>query len=157
MNHVTELKNQTSRKPVPLHPSVLASLLALRGTSAFNRDTDWVFASVKAKGRVPIWPSSLMSDHILPAVKDREIEKHVSWHVFRGSYATLLKANGEDVKTVQDSLRRATFQVTMDSYAQSIPQAVRSAHGKVVEQLTVSDILNGPALDLGALNSSVSC
>jgi integrase len=160
-NHVTEMKNKSSRKPVPLHSTVADSLLSFRETSAYGRPTDWVFASVQAKGRVPVWPSSLMSDHILPAVKAANIDKHVSWHVFRGSYATLLNANGEDPKTVQDSLRHSTFQVTMDSYAQSIPAAVRSAHGRVVEQLTGTDLTgigsNGPRLDPELVLASVSC
>jgi integrase len=159
-NHITEMKNKASRKPVPLHPVVVESLLILRMASAYNQPSDWVFASVKAKGKVPVWPSALMSDHILPAVKAAKIEKHVSWHVFRGSYATLLKANGEDVKTVQDSLRHATFQVTMDSYAQSIPQAVRSAHSRVVEQLaaSVNDVKPiGPTSDPRLAEITVSC
>ena len=156
-NHVTEMKNKSSRKPVPLDPAVLESLLSLRQSSAYNQPSDWVFASVKAKGVVPIWPSALMSDHILPVVKAAKIDKHVSWHVFRGSYATLLKANGEDVKTVQDSLRHSTFQVTMDSYAQSIPQAVRTAHSRVVEQLSVSTSLIGPTMDPISIVPSVSC
>lgn len=159
-NHVTEMKNKSSRKPVPLHPAVVESLLDLGKSSAYNQPSDWVFASVRAKGKVPVWPSALMSDHILPAVKDAKIDKHVSWHVFRGSYATLLKANGEDVKTVQDSLRHATFQVTMDSYAPSIPQAVRSAHGRMVEQLAAcGNGLEpiGPTSDPGSAEMTVSC
>src|ERR1035438_4935181 len=105
-----------------------------------------------------------MSDHILPAVKAAKIEKHVSWHVFRHSYASLLKANGEDVKVVQESLRHATFQITMDTYTQAIPQAVRSAHGRIVEQLGTR--LNveeeaarppiGPELDPRSVEVSVS-
>ena len=161
-NHVTEMKNKSSRKPVPLHPALVEALVSLRAASAYNQPSDWVFASVKAKGKVPVWPSALMSDHILPAVKAAGIDKHVSWHVFRGSYATLLKANGEDVKTVQDSLRHATFQVTMDSYAQSIPQAVRSAHSRVVEQLAAVhgpevDLPIGPTSDPRLVEASVSC
>lgn len=158
--HVTEMKNRASRKPVPLHPGVVEALFSLRKASAYNQPSDWVFASVKAKGVVPVWPSALMSDYILPAVKAAKIEKHVSWHVFRGSYATLLKANGEDVKTVQDSLRHATFQVTMDSYAQSIPQAARAAHGRVVEQISASgnDVESiRPTLDPRFAEPSVSC
>jgi integrase len=164
-NHVTEMKNKASRKPVPLHPSLVESLLTLRATTAYNQPSDWVFASVKSKGKVPVWPSSLMSDHILPAVKAAKIEKHVSWHVFRGSYATLLKANGEDVKVVQESLRHSTFQVTMDSYTQAVPEAVRSAHTRVVEQLatlinteecTVGPII-GPELDPGSAELALNC
>jgi integrase len=164
-NHVTDMKNRASRKPVPLHPALVEALLSLRAASAYTQSQDWIFASVKAQGKVPVWPSSLMSDHILPAVKAAKIEKHVSWHVFRHSYATLLKANGEDVKVVQESLRHATFQITMDTYTQAIPQAVRSAHNKIVEQIgtpidsgvdAMGPIL-GPELDPRPVELSVSC
>jgi hypothetical protein len=37
---------------------------------------------------------------------------------------------------VQESLRHATFQVTMDTYTQAIPAALRSAQAKVVDQIT---------------------
>ncbi len=77
-----------------------------------------------------------MQEHVKPAVEAAGIRKAVSWHTFRHSYATLLKGNGEDVKTVQESLRHATFQVTMDVYTQAIPEALRSAQAKVVAQIT---------------------
>jgi hypothetical protein len=39
------------------------------------------------------------------------IEKKIGWHSFRQTYTTLLHSNGEDVKVVQELLRRgsATF------------------------------------------------
>jgi integrase len=161
-NNVTDLKTAASRKPVPLHMALVEALLSLRAESAYQQSSDWVFASVKAKGKVPVWPSSLMADHILPAVKAAKIEKHVSWHVFRHSYASLLKANGEDVKVVQESLRHATFQITMDTYTQAVPQAVRSAHSRVVEQLTAGESIAdfvpiGPTLDPCSTGVPVSC
>jgi integrase len=159
--NVTALKTEASRKPVPLHMALVEALRSLRAESAYQQPSDWVFASVKGKGKVPVWPSSLMADHILAAVKAAKIEKHVSWHVFRHSYASLLKANGEDVKVVQESLRHATFQITMDTYTQAVPQAVRSAHSKVVEQLTacasIASVPIGPGLDLCSTEASVSC
>ena len=160
--NVTDLKTAASRKPVPLHMALVEALRSLRAESAYQQPSDWVFASVKAKGKVPVWPSSLMADHILPAVKVAKIEKHVSWHVFRHSYASLLKANGEDVKVVQESLRHATFQITMDTYTQAVPQAVRSAHSKVVEQLTAGESMAGfvpigPASDPCSTEVPVSC
>jgi integrase len=160
--NVSNLKTEASRKPVPLHPALVARLLSVQAESAYKEPSDWVFASTKAKGRVPIWPSSLMADHILPAVKAAKIGKHVSWHVFRHSYASMLKANGEDVKVAQEALRHATFQITMDTYTQAVPEAVRSAHSKVVEQLAASanrEVLVpiGPGLDPNPVEVSVSC
>ncbi len=84
---------------------------------------------------VPVRPSSLMAKHVMRAVRAAKIKTHVSWHVFRHSYASPLKGNGGDIKVVQESHRHANFQITADTFVQAIPQAVLSAHSRVVEQL----------------------
>lgn len=66
------------------------------------------------------------------------IGKRVSWHTFRRTYATLLKANGEDVKVVQELLRHGSLKVTMDVYAQAQMPAKRKAQQKVVEMVRVN-------------------
>ena len=43
-----------------------------------------------------------MRYHIQPVVERLGITKRVSWHTFRRTFATLLKANGEDIKVVQE-------------------------------------------------------
>jgi len=60
------------------------------------------------------WPGTLNRWHLQPAVKAAGIEGRIGWHTFRRTYATLLKANGEDVKTVQELLRHANSLVTMN-------------------------------------------
>jgi integrase len=47
--------------------------------------------------------------------------------------ATLLKANGEDIKTVQELLRHANSQITMDIYAQGTTPAKLAAQEKVLQ------------------------
>jgi site-specific recombinase XerC len=56
--------------------------------------------------------------HILPADKKHGIEG-IGWRTLRRIYATFLKANSEDVKTVQELLRRANSLVTMNLYVQA--------------------------------------
>lgn len=46
------------------------------------------------------------------------INKNIGWHTFRHTFGTLLKANGEDVKTVQDLLRHANSRITLEVYTQ---------------------------------------
>jgi integrase len=46
-----------------------------------------------------------------------------------------MTANGEDVKTVQETLRHANFKVTMDVYTQGVMELKRNAHGRVVRQI----------------------
>jgi integrase len=49
----------------------------------------------------PYWPDNLMKRYIKPVAKKAGITKNIGWHTFRHSFGTLLKANGEDIKTVQ--------------------------------------------------------
>ena len=57
------------------------------------------------------------------------------WHTFRHSYATLLKANGEDVKTVQESLRHASSKISLDVYTQAVTSVKREAQRKIVAMI----------------------
>jgi len=73
--------------------------------------------------------------YIQPAVKRLGIKKRVTWHTFRRTYTTLLHANGEDVKVVQELLRHSSSRITMDIYAQAQMPAKRAAQQKVVEMV----------------------
>jgi integrase len=132
---ISNPKTLASRKPVPIHPALTQALLEYRKVTPYGADENWIFASSKAKGKVPVWPSSLLADHIQPAVRRAGVQKHVSWHVFRRSYATLLKAEGADVKVVQQSLRHASSRINLDVYTQAVPEDVRTAQMRVVESL----------------------
>ncbi len=63
------------------------------------------------------------------------ISKRIGWHTFRHSYATLLKANGEDVKTVQESLRHASSKISLDVYTQAVTSVKREAQRKIVAMI----------------------
>jgi len=133
--HVGTLKTETSQKPVPLDSGLADALLDWRGRCPYNQETDYIFASADKRGRQPLWPSSAMSKHIRPAALRAGIAKHVRWHVFRHSFATLLKGNGEDVKTVQESLRHADSKITLDTYTQGLMPVKRAAQGKVIQMI----------------------
>ena len=63
------------------------------------------------------------------------IHKKIGWHTFRHSFGTLLKANGEDVKTVQELLRHANSRITLDVYTQAVNSNKRAAQSKVVKMM----------------------
>jgi integrase len=48
---------------------------------------------------------------------------------------TLLKANGEDVKTVQELLRHANSRITLEVYTQAVTSNKRVAQSKVVRMM----------------------
>ncbi len=72
------------------------------------------------KGKQPYWPDNLMKRYIRPVTRKAGITKNIGWHTFRHSFGTLLKVNGEDVKTVQDLLRHANSRITLDVYTQAV-------------------------------------
>jgi integrase len=47
----------------------------------------------------------------------------------------LLKANGEDIKTVQELLSHANISVTMNVYAQGVTELKRNAQHRIVRLL----------------------
>ncbi len=136
---VGEMKTEASKKPLPLDSALAEALLGLRKRSPYNRAGDWVFASPQMDGKQPHWPEHLRKRYIRPAAERCGIKKTIGFHTFRHSYATLLKANGEDIKTVQESLRHANSRVTLDTYTQAVTPLKRQAQTKVVRM-----ILPGP-------------
>ena len=118
-----------------MDPALAAVLLDWRGRCPYNQDTDYVFASAEKHGAQPLWPSSAMSKYIRPAAQRAGIGKRVRWHVFRHSFATFLKGNGEDVKRVQESLRHADSKVTLDTYTQGLMPVKREAQHKVIQMI----------------------
>ncbi len=87
------------------------------------------------KGTQPYWPDNLLKRYIKPAAKKAGINKNIGWHTFRHSFGTLLKANGEDVKTVQELLRHANSKITLDVYTQAVNSHKRAAQSKVVQMI----------------------
>jgi integrase len=51
------------------------------------------------------------------------------------AFGTLLKANGEDAKTVQELLRHANSRITLDVYTQAVGSNKRAAQRKVVRMM----------------------
>lgn len=132
---VGELKTEASQKPIPLDPDLARAILEWRHLSPFNQQSDWVFASPEMEGQQPYWPENLLRRHIRPAAARCGIRKTIGWRTFRHSYATQLKANGEDVKVVQESLRHANSRITLDTYTQAVTPAKRQAQTKVVSMI----------------------
>ena len=79
-----------------------------------------------------------MKRYIRPVARKAGITKNIGWHTFRHSFGTLLKANEEDVKTVQELLRHANDRITLDVYTQAVNSHKRVAHSKVVRMMVPS-------------------
>jgi site-specific recombinase XerD len=103
--------------------------------SSYGQQNDWVFASPHTHGKSPYWPDILLSRVIRPAAARAGIQKHIGWHTFRHSFSTMLMANGENVKVVQELMRHANCRCTLEIYSQARIQAKREAQHRVVEMI----------------------
>jgi integrase len=127
-----QVQDRGIEKPVPLDSYTAEDLLTWYRLTPYRNPEDWVFASDNARagkkrGKQPLWLQTV--------VKELGISKRVSWHTFRRTHSTLLKANGEGVKVVQELLRYASVRITMDVYAQAMTPAKSAAQQKVVEMV----------------------
>lgn len=137
---VGRCKTEASQKSMPLDEFTAEDLRAWYLETPYRNPQDWVFASNssragKKRGKQPLWLSTIMRYHIQPVIQKLGITKRVGWHTFRRTYSTLLHANGEDVKVVQELLRHGSVKVTMDIYAQAQMPAKRKAQRKIVEMV----------------------
>jgi len=125
-------KTEASLKDVPLDAQTAECLWAWKGRSPYPAPGDWVFASPHMKGKQPYWPGTLWRYYAKPALKRAGITKHVSYHTFRHTFGTLLNANGENPKVVQELLRHASLKVTTDVYMQAVGPQKREAQNNLV-------------------------
>lgn len=116
--------------------TVLATdLRTLKQVGRYTQPDDWVFASPRSQGRSPYWPDSLLAHVIRPAAARAGIQKHIGWHTFRRTFSTLLMANGENVKVVQELMRHANCRSTLEIYSQARNEAKRAAQHRLIEMI----------------------
>jgi integrase len=129
--HLTNLKNRPSARTIPISEALIEALLMWRNETPYRADDDWVFASPATSGRSPYWFDAALTRQLRPAAKRAKIVKHIGWHTFRRSLATLLMTKGEGIKVVQELMRHANSKITLDVYAQGDEEAKRAAQKHV--------------------------
>ncbi len=111
-----------------------------RTQTPYAKDTDFVFASFKAHGKVLLCASVFVCDHLRPAATKAgvHIEKgnRFGLHNLRHSLSTWLvnKAKAEP-KTVQGILHHSRIQTTLDLYTQADSSSTRAAQGEFLNAL----------------------
>jgi integrase len=137
-----ETKTDASDGYVPLHPILSAHLRLWREQSPYAEDEDFVFPSLKARGRVPLSASIFVADYLRPAAKKAgahiEDGQRFGLHNLRHSLSNWLvnKAKVEP-KTVQGILRHAKVQTTLDLYTQEDSDETLAAQGEYLTALGV--------------------
>ena len=87
------------------------------------------------RGTQPYWPDNLMKRHIRPVARANGIHKRTGWHTFLHTFGTLLRENGEDMKTVQELLRHANNRITFEVHTQATTSNKRPAQSKVARMM----------------------
>lgn len=136
---ISDLKTAGSKRPLPIPAVLVEALTEWKKQTSFGQPENWVFASPQTDGAQPYWPGTLLSRHLQPAAKRLGILKQVGWHSFRRSFATLLYANENDVKTAQELMRHSTPTVTMGVYAQAVTEAKRQAQERLASLILKAD------------------
>ena len=150
-------KMEASRKPVPIDAQVAADLWLWKETSTYSKSDDWIFASPHTRGKHPFWPDIVLQKIIRPAALRAGITKRFGWHTFRHSYSSLLVANGENVKVVQELMRHASSRVTLEVYSQARNAAKRQAQERVVQMIfPVQPEDAAPAISYGGSQPAAS-
>lgn len=136
-----EPKTRSGRRTVDLPQEIMDLLKAHRIEQARQRlamgplwvDTDRVFTQDNGKGVFPDslsqWWRAFLEDNGLP---------HIRFHDIRHTCATLLLANGIDMKTVSVRLGHSKVSTTMDIYAHALESKNRESADRL-HDLLLSD------------------
>jgi integrase len=114
---------------------VAADLWLWKEITKYSGPDDWIFASSRNDGKDPFWPGGVLQKIIRPAALKAGIRKKIGWHTFRHTYSTLLIANGENVKVVQELMRHASSRFTLEVYLQAQLIAKRQAQQRLVQAI----------------------
>lgn len=125
-----EPKTARSRRSVAM-PAIVAHNLKKLKLANPASEMDLVFCNAEGK---PLDPDNMIKRDFMPAL-ERAGVKRVRFHDLRHTFASLLIAQGESVKYVQDQLGHASVQTTLDRYGHLFPDDRRKAAERLEETL----------------------
>jgi integrase len=136
-------KSRASQAPVPLHSLLAGFMEAWKHATPYSQSRDWVFASVKCKGKQPRVANMLVEYHLRPAavkagVLKKDDKVRFGFHNLRHSLASFLVRTKTDPKTVQALLRHSDVKTTLQLYAHSVTEDRMTAQGRVLEAILQS-------------------
>ena len=138
-----ETKTEASDGYVPLHPVLAGHLREWHAQTPYAGQADFVFPSIRAEGKKPLYASTFVADYLRPAATAAGVVistgQRFGLHNLRHSLSNWLvnKAKVEP-KTVQGILRHSKIQTTLDLYTQEDGDRACAAQGQFLEALMAS-------------------
>lgn len=119
---VSEPKSSHSIRAVAM-PPILVKTLKLHKLRCTPSENDYCFPSSNG---TPMNSNNIYNRVLLPALRRAGL-RHVCLHSLRHSYASILIAQGENLKFVQSQLGHSSIQVTVDRYGHLLPETRNDA------------------------------
>jgi integrase len=138
-------KSKKSRRSIDIGDQVLG---ALRGVQRGRYD------QAEPPGDAPVFvtttgaiinPDNLRHRVWEPALAAATL-RHVTMHSLRHTYASLMIAQGENIKYISEQMGHASIQITVDRYGHLFPSTKREAPARLEAQLAEGRKLGAPAL-----------
>ena len=138
----TKGKNEGSMTQVVMHPALAQALQAWRRETLYHRESDWVFASTRSKGKTPRSAGIAGQDYLRPAavkagVIPRGYKGRFGWHNLRHSLATFFAANDVNLPVIQSILRHAKPSTTA-VYTHRVNSAQMAPQAKFLDAIKVT-------------------
>ena len=132
-------KSKASKRPVPLHPLLAEALENWRKETPYPADDDFVFPSMRLKGKKPPRANMLVENHLQPAARKAGITEPIGFHSFRRALASALLEDGNDLRLVQEIMRHASPIMTLDAYSRATTPRKIEAQGRIMRKLLAND------------------
>jgi integrase len=143
-------KSKASKAPVPLAPLLARYLQEWHEQTPYGGSEDFVFPSMKLKGKQPRTASIIVEDYLRPAAaragvlsshinKEGELveddPRRFGFHNLRHSIASLLVNSGEAPKIAQSLLRHSDLKTTLGLYVHTDSAATLAAQERVLAKI----------------------
>src|ERR1700721_1825264 len=101
-------KEATPSTRIPMCEALATTLNELRQQAPYNKDEDFVFASLNRNGKQPLWGQTMNAKFVKPAAIELGLiteGERFGWHRFRHSLSTWANETTRDTTVSQKILR----------------------------------------------------
>lgn len=136
LGKIDEPKSRAAIRAI-IMPPLLVKVLKKHKLSCTPSEQDFIFPN--REGKI-LDAGNLIKRHLLPALRRAGLRR-ITFHSLRHSYASLLIAQGENLKYIQSALGHSSAQVTLDRYGHLMPQVQHGA-GERLENTIFNGAIN---------------